>query len=63
MVFRDTQFTIASRGASSTTCRESLSAPNGTIDLWPSDLDPVTGQLELKVGDTVYFTYDPLYPG
>ncbi|MCX6632932.1 MAG: hypothetical protein NTW28_35490, partial [Candidatus Solibacter sp.] len=41
---------------------KSLSSPNGTIDLWPSDLDPVTGELELKVGDTVYFTYDPLYP-
>jgi hypothetical protein len=40
----------------------SLSSPNGTIDLWPSDLDPATGELELKVGDTVYFTYDPLYP-
>ena len=22
----------------------------------------MTGELELKVGDTVYFTYDPLYP-
>ena len=42
---------------------KSLSSPNGTIDLWPSDLDPVTGELELKVGDTVYFTYDPLYEG
>ncbi len=53
--------TIASRGGLYSLPR-SLSSPNGTIDLWASDLDPDSGELELKVGDTVYFTYDPLYP-
>ena len=59
--FRDTQYDCIPWGKLYSLPR-SLSSPNGTIDLWPSDLDPVTGELELKVGDTVYFTYDPLYP-
>ncbi|HZT29401.1 MAG TPA: hypothetical protein VFA33_05935 [Bryobacteraceae bacterium] len=60
IVFRDTEFDCVPWGKLYALPR-SLSAPNGTIDLWASDLDPVTGELELKVGDTVYFTYDPIY--
>ena len=58
-----TRFTIASRGASSTTCRSRSPRRTAPSTCGPSDLDPVTGELELKVGDTVYFTYDPLYEG
>jgi hypothetical protein len=61
VIFRDTQWDCIPWGRLYN-LPKSLSAPNGTIDLWPSDLDPETGELELKVGDTVYFTYDPLYP-
>ena len=61
VTFRDTVYDCIPRGKLYQ-LPKSLSSPNGTIDLWPSDLDPVTGGLELKVGDTVYFTYDPLYP-
>jgi len=61
VTFRDTVYDCIPWG---TLCQlpRSLSSPNGTIDMWPSDLDPATGELELKVGDTVYFTYDPLDP-
>jgi len=62
IIFRDTQYNCTPWGKLYE-LPKSLSSPNGTIDLWPSDLDPVTGELELKVGDTVYFTYDPLYEG
>src|SRR5690606_16138249 len=61
VTFRDTQWDCVPWGRLYQ-LPKSLAAPNGTIDLWPSDLDPDTGELELKVGETVYFTYDPLYP-
>ena len=60
VMFRDTQYNCVPWGKLYN-LPKSISAPNGTIDLYASDLDPVTGELELKVGDTVYFTYDPLY--
>jgi hypothetical protein len=60
VMFRDTQWDCIPWGRLYQ-LPKSLPAPNGTIDFYPSDLDPVTGELELKVGDMVYFTYDPLY--
>ena len=60
VMFRDTQYNCVPWGKLYN-LPKSISAPNGTIDLYASDLDPVTGELELKVGDTVYFTYDPIY--
>ena len=59
VVFRDTTYDCIAQGRAYQLPR-SLTAPNGTIDLYPSDLGD-DGQLDLKVGDTVYFTYDPLY--
>ena len=61
IVFRDTVYDCIPQGQWHR-LPKSLTAPNGTIDLFASDLDPETGELDLKVGDTVYFTYDPLYP-
>jgi hypothetical protein len=60
VMFRDTQYNCVPWGRLYN-LPKSISAPNGTIDLYASDLDPVTGELELQVGDTVYFTYDPIY--
>ena len=60
VMFRDTQYNCVPWGKLYN-LPKSISAPNGTIDLYASDLDPVTGELELQVGDTVYFTYDPIY--
>ena len=62
VMFRDTQYDCIPWGTLYQ-LPKSLPAPNGTIDFFPSDLDPVTGELEFKVGDTVYFTYDPLHEG
>ena len=61
VVFRDTVYDGQPLGQQHILPR-SLTAPNGTLALYPSDLDPTTGLLDLKVGDTVYFTFDPLYP-
>ena len=61
VIFRDTIYDCLPWGTLHQLPR-SLSSPNGTIDLYATDLDPVTGELDLKVGDTVYFTCDPLYP-
>ena len=61
VVFRDTIYNCIAQGQAHQ-LPKSLAAPNGTIDLYASDLDPETGMLDLQVGDTVYFTFDPLYP-
>ncbi|MBS1853882.1 MAG: hypothetical protein JST11_00840 [Acidobacteria bacterium] len=61
VVFRDTVYDCQPLGQAHILPR-SVTAPNGTLALYPSDLDPATSLLDLQVGDTVYFTYDPLYP-
>ncbi len=60
VIFRDTQYT-AIAGAAWHELPTDLPAPNGSIDLYPSDLG-AAGDMDLNVGDWVWFTFDPIYP-